>query len=226
MQNIDIYSVILIAFLGSFGHCLGMCGGIVLAYSSSKIQAKHSKFRQIISHLLYSFGRITSYTILGFIFGLLGLGVTFNNKANAILLIFLAFIMLLMGFSLLGKSTFLLSLEKNILAQSWYKKTFSLLLKSDKILSFYALGILNGFLPCGLVYFFAISAAASGSAYRGALLMFVFGLSTIPALFSLGFFLGLFKNSSLRVIFMKSSAVLVLLYSFYTFYRAFKYFLA
>ena len=65
METISILTIISIAFLGSFGHCVGMCGGIVIAYSSTKIKAEWSKQVQAIAHLLYSFGRITTYMILG-----------------------------------------------------------------------------------------------------------------------------------------------------------------
>lgn len=71
MESVSILTIISIAFLGSFGHCIGMCGGIVVAYSSTKVESGWSKTKQSISHILYSFGRITTYVILGFILDLL-----------------------------------------------------------------------------------------------------------------------------------------------------------
>ncbi|HFU75397.1 MAG TPA: sulfite exporter TauE/SafE family protein, partial [Arcobacter sp.] len=65
MDSVNLLSIIAIAFLGSFGHCVGMCGGIVIAYSSTKIDDSFSKVKQSISHILYSFGRVTTYTLLG-----------------------------------------------------------------------------------------------------------------------------------------------------------------
>ena len=56
METISIISIFTIAFLGSFGHCIGMCGGIVVAYSTMKINPNSSKFSQGVSHLLYSLG--------------------------------------------------------------------------------------------------------------------------------------------------------------------------
>ena len=70
METISIITIISIAFLGSFGHCVGMCGGIVIAYSSTKIKSHWTKQVQAFAHLLYSFGRITTYMILGALFGL------------------------------------------------------------------------------------------------------------------------------------------------------------
>ena len=54
METFDLLSIITIAFLGSFGHCVGMCGGIVIAYSSSKIDIGWSRFTQALAHLLSS----------------------------------------------------------------------------------------------------------------------------------------------------------------------------
>ncbi len=72
MEAVNIISIITIAFLGSFGHCIGMCGGIVVAYSSAKVDAGFSKQKQILSHLLYSFGRVSTYVSMGVLFGYLG----------------------------------------------------------------------------------------------------------------------------------------------------------
>lgn len=77
METFSLISIISIALLGSFGHCIGMCGGIVVAYSSTKIKSEYSKTIQSVAHLLYSFGRVTTYTILGAIFGFIGGVVTF-----------------------------------------------------------------------------------------------------------------------------------------------------
>ena len=79
METISIITIISIAFLGSFGHCVGMCGGIVIAYSSTKIKNEWTKKIQALTHLLYSFGRISTYMILGALFGLVGGVVTFDN---------------------------------------------------------------------------------------------------------------------------------------------------
>ena len=89
--------------------------------------------------------------------------------------------------------------------------------------SFYLLGMLNGLLPCGFVYAFAITAASTGSAFWGAVVMFIFGLSTIPALFFLGFFVGFFKQSNLRDIFIKIASILVIIFGIYIAYKGYEY---
>lgn len=78
------------------------------------------------------------------------------------------------------------------------------------------LGLLNGLLPCGLVYFFAITAASTGSPLWGALVMMIFGLSTLPALFSLGYFVGAFRQSSFRGVMMKLAGFAIMIYAILT----------
>lgn len=216
MDSVNILSIVTIAFLGSFGHCIGMCGGIVVAYSTTKISDEWSKTKQSYAHILYSAGRVTTYTILGAIFGFLGGVATFNNLTNGLMLIFAGVFMILAGLSLSGIIKFLTLLEHSFANNSWYAKLFRELLQTKSLLSFFMLGMLNGLLPCGLVYFFAITAASTASPLYGALVMFIFGISTIPALFSLGFFVGLYKNGKLRNLMMKLAAVAVVIFGIYT----------
>lgn len=225
MENISLLSIITIAILGSFGHCVGMCGGIVIAYSSTKVQSNWNKNKQTLSHILYSLGRVVTYTILGALFGFLGSVTTFNSTTNGLFLIFTGLIMLLVGLSLFGKLKFLTLIEHSVSKQVWYQKSFKKLIASNSLMSFYLLGMLNGLLPCGFVYFFAITAASTGSALYGALVMLVFGLSTIPALFSLGFFVGLFKQSEFRNLMIKLASIAVILYGIYIIYLGSKYFI-
>ena len=223
MDSINILSILLIAFLGSFGHCVGMCGGIVLAYSSTKIDASMSKPYQGMAHIIYALGRISTYTILGAIFGFLGSVVTFSNFTNGTLLIITGLLMVLVGLSLMGKLKFLTAIEHSISTTPLYQKSFRKLLNNKSFYSFYFLGMLNGLLPCGFVYVFAITAASTASIFWGAFVMFIFGLSTIPAMFSLGFFVGLFKQNELRNLFIKIASILVILFGIYTIYNGYNF---
>lgn len=225
MEAIDLFSIVTIAFLGSFGHCIGMCGGIVLAYSGTKVDGTWSKLKQSTSHMLYSLGRVATYGILGAMFGFIGGVATFSNSTNAALLIVAGIAMILAGLSLIGKIKFLTVIEHSVSKSSWYQTTFKNLLQSDSLFSFFILGMLNGLLPCGFVYFFAITAASTADPLYGALVMAIFGLSTIPALFSLGFFVGIFKKSSFRNIMIRAAAILVVFYGVYTVYNGYEYIL-
>ena len=182
-----------------------------------------SKTQQSFAHLIYSFGRITTYAVLGAIFGTIGGVATFSNTANGILWLIAGSAMLLTGLSLLGKIRFLTIIEHSFSKSVWYQTNFKSLLRSQTFFSFFLLGMLNGLLPCGFVYFFAITAASTASPFYGALVMIIFGLSTIPALFSLGFFVGLFKQSGLRNVMIKLAAISVILYGSYTIYNGYDY---
>ena len=188
MENISIISIISIALLGSLGHCVGMCGGIVLAYSSTKIKSSWSKKIQAFAHLLYSFGRITTYTIMGAFFGGLGSVIAFSRFSSGLVLIITGLLMFLVGLSLLGKIKFLTFLEHSCSKLPLYQNMFRILIQKHSLSSFYFLGVLNGLLPCGLVYVFAISASSTRSVVWGAFVMFIFGLCTIPACFFLRIF--------------------------------------
>lgn len=223
MDAIDIFSIMTIAFLGSFGHCVGMCGGIVIAYTSTKVGDSWSKPKQTASHLLYSVGRIVTYMTIGSIFGYFGQVVTMSKTASGILLLITGIMMILVGLSLMGQLKFLTIIEHSVSKSPWYQITFKKLIQTNSLVSFFLLGMLNGLLPCGFVYFFAITAISTGSALGGAIVMLIFGLSTIPALFSLGFFVGIFKQSGLRHVMIKLAAILVILYGISIVYYGYEY---
>jgi len=223
METVNILTIISIAFLGSFGHCIGMCGGIVLAYSTIKIDPRSSKVSQSFAHLLYSLGRVFTYSILGAMFGALGGVITFSNNANGALLIFAGVAMILAGLSLMGKIKFLTLIEHSFSSSSLYKNAFKKVLNSKSNLSFFVLGMLNGLLPCGFVYFFAITAASTASPLYGALVMAIFGLSTIPAMFGLGFLATLTSATSFRNMMMSLASIAVILYGAYTIYNGYDY---
>ena len=223
METVNIITIITIAFLGSFGHCIGMCGGIVVAYSTIKIEPKSSKVSQSVAHLLYSFGRVLTYSILGAMFGFLGGVATFSNNANGGLLIFAGIAMVLAGLSLMGKIKFLTLIEHSFSSSKLYKNAFKKVLNSKSNLSFFVLGMLNGLLPCGFVYFFAITAASTANPLYGALVMAIFGLSTIPAMFGLGFLTSLASATGFRNMMVSLSSIAVILYGTFTIYNGYDY---
>ncbi len=198
-----------------------MCGGIVIAYSASKVDSNINKFQQIIAHLAYSLGRVTTYVALGVVFGFMGSILAFNNTTNGILYLVAGVFMVLAGLSLIGKLKFLTVVEHSVSSQQWYKKSFSYLLRSKSITSFFLLGLLNGLLPCGFVYFFAITAASTASPFLGGVVMGVFGLATIPALFSLGYFVGFLKQQNFRDLMVKIASIAVIVYGVYTLFRGY-----
>ena len=139
-----------IGLFGSF-HCIGMCGPIALSLPIHQFQP----VQKIVSVLFYNFGRSISYAIFGMLFGLIGSTFTFF-KIQQFLSIFSGILLLLLFLNQrYGKVNFSIF----YLFTSKIKNQLGVYLKSEKsVLSYLFIGVLNGFLPCGLVYV-AIAAA-------------------------------------------------------------------
>lgn len=216
MHDFSIIAIAAAAFFGSLGHCIGMCGGFVLAYSSTKVGANFSHKDKLISHALYNIGRTISYTIIGGIVGFIGSVFSIDPNLRAALYLFAGLVMILVALWLFGFAWVSKILEYDFTKISFFKTAFQKLLKSSSKDSFLYLGILNGFFPCGLVYFFASSAAASGSIGGGALIMFIFGLSTIVPMFTLAYASTILQKNDFRKMASRISALLILGFAIYT----------
>ncbi len=214
-------SIITVAFLGSLGHCVGMCGGFVIAYTTAKVDPTKGRLWGASAHLAYNMGRVFSYMIIGALFGYLGSIMLISKTLHGSLYVLVGIFMILMGISLSGNIKFLTTLEFSLAKYPWFQKLFSKLLHSRSLGSFFLLGMLNGFLPCGLVYFFAASAAATGSPFWGAVVMLIFGLSTVPVMFGLGTVAGFLKSSSFRLLMIKLASIIIALYGAYLFYKGY-----
>ncbi|MEF3191187.1 MAG: sulfite exporter TauE/SafE family protein [Campylobacterales bacterium] len=224
MQIIDLTTLITIAFLGSLGHCIGMCGGFVVAYSAAKIDPILSKSEQIVRHLIYNAGRVSAYAMLGVIFGAVGSIFLVTPEFHGALLLTAGILMILTALALVGASKLLLSVEHSLTSLPLFKRLFSLLIKSRSIPSFFGLGILNGFFPCGFVYFFAAKAAATASPLEGALVMTIFGLATVPTLAILGLSVSFLRGLAFRQAMNRLAAGAIFLYGLYTIYGGLAYF--
>lgn len=198
-----------------------MCGGFVVAYSSAKIDPSFNKIAQYLAHLVYNLGRITSYALIGAFFGLIGSIFVMTKVVMGSFYVFIGLMMILMGLSLFGKVRFLTSIESSIATSSFVKSAFSKLIRSKSLGSFYLLGALNGFLPCGLVYFFAATAASTGSPFWGAIVMVVFGLSTLPAMIGFGVIIGFLKGSFFREIMIKLASAVIVGFGIYMIYKGY-----
>lgn len=216
MKPVDLLPIVTIALVGGFGHCIGMCGGIVLGYTGKKMEAGWGRGRQTVGHLLYSLGRTQTYTLLGVLFGYLGGVTTFNNVTNGVLMLVAGTAMMITGLSLVGGFPFLSALAAPVSRSRWYGGAFGALVGDESLFSLYFLGMLNGLLPCGFVYFFAVTAAATGSPLWGGVVMLVFGLSTLPGMFSLGFFVGLFQQAGVRRWMIRIAAAGAVAYGIFT----------
>jgi uncharacterized protein len=166
-----------IGALGSF-HCIGMCGPIALTLPVHG----QTGWYKTGSILLYNTGRAVSYAMMGFVFGFLGSGFGIFGLQQFLSVFAGSIILLLLIFNRLSPVQNALFSKVN---QS-VKVKLGKYLQGDKTLfSYFSIGLLNGYLPCGLVYVAIASSLALGNPAEGALLMFAFGLGTLPVMASL-----------------------------------------
>lgn len=179
--------------ISSFGHCLGMCGGIVAIYSARRTAlagangARVTWANRIGMLLPVHLGRITTYTILGAMLGLAGALLDQVGGLvgwQGVLSLIVGGVMIAIGLSLAGVlppiEVALAKITGSPMAQM--KGRFG----STDVWSNVALGLLWGLLPCGLVFAMLVNAASTQSLAGGALTMLVFGLGTIPTLLGFG----------------------------------------
>jgi sulfite exporter TauE/SafE len=166
-----------IGFLGSF-HCVGMCGPIALSLPI----LHENKGRRLLLIALYNLGRASTYALLGLLFGTIGnrFFLTGYQQFFSIAMGILVLTILAAGKVVNAEKYFFAGLHHKV--QQLLKR---FLFGKKNASHFYLIGIVNGLLPCGFVYLAIASAAAIGSATGGAMLMFAFGLGTMPLMFSI-----------------------------------------
>lgn len=189
MPETGYLAVFLIGLLGGT-HCVGMCGGIVSALT---VQLPGQKRREWPLHLAYNIGRIISYTAAGAAMGAIGtVGMLFNDLLPIQLGLYVAANLMLvaLGLYLTGFTRALAPVER--LGQRLWSHIQPLtrrFLPARSVAQALPLGMLWGFLPCGLVYSVLATALVTGAAERGAGLMLAFGLGTLPNLMLAGLLL-------------------------------------
>ncbi|MCI9844912.1 sulfite exporter TauE/SafE family protein [Flavobacterium pectinovorum] len=169
-----LYSAFILGLISSL-HCVGMCGPIAMMLPIDH-QNEAKKVMQIIT---YHLGRLAAYATIGLIFGLLGRGF-FLAGLQQKMSIFIGLAMIiavLIPERIFSKYNFSKPVYKVI---SSLKSTLGSQFKKKSYKSLFTIGLLNGFLPCGMVYVALFGAIAMQSASFGILYMLLFGLGTIP----------------------------------------------
>ena len=186
MIELSLLAALLAGLLGGV-HCVGMCGGIVAAFSF-RADGSAPPFRL---HLAYNLGRIASYAIFGALAGALGASLKLTGfvPVQTLLYLLAQAVMILLGLYLAGFNQWVLVFERAGGAL-WrrVRPMFQKLLPMRTVPQGLLAGMIWGWLPCGLVYSVLVSALAAGSAPSGAALMLVFGLGTLPNLLGMGLF--------------------------------------
>jgi uncharacterized protein len=193
-----LVAALILGMAGSL-HCVGMCGPIALALPVYKMPF----LKKLLSLLTYHSGRIFTYAILGLIFSLLGAGLIIAGYQKllsvtlGIVLVLLAVLSILpSGKVAVGRYAYFLKIQ------------FRKVLGKRSLLAFFSTGILNGLLPCGMVYVALAGATVSSTVPNGVLFMTLFGLGTIPAM--AGITMISTVSSRLRMAFRKASPVITI----------------
>lgn len=181
----------MLGFVGSF-HCIGMCGPIALTLPVQHLGGS----KKMAGILLYNAGRITAYAILGLIFGWLGKQLYLGGLQQWLSIITGSLLLLVVMLKYLG----IRWTKGGHLPNAFTTKIKSMLgrlLQQQRFRTLYAIGFLNGLLPCGLVYLGVAGAVATGDVIKGMLFMAAFGAGTLPAMAGVTWFSHLI-NLSLR----------------------------
>ena len=191
----------IIGLIASISSCLAIVGGLILSLSAKVAQDDNGSTKK--PFILFHFGRLLGFALLGGILGLIGKAIGINFTFSAILGLIASVVMILLGINLLGfvkKKTF--TLPSNIF--SFFRKvehaTWTPIL----------VGIGTFFLPCGFTQSMQVSALSSGSFISGFLIMLAFALGTLPVLGLLSFGSMSFAHSKHAPLFFKSAGVVVL----------------
>jgi len=180
------YFLIFLAGLAGSVHCMAMCGGFACALGSDP-RGHAATLRR---HLIYNFGRLSTYCFLGAVVGSLGVllvghggEATAASLAQRLLAAVSGLLMVFIGLRFFGFSRRSSGVDSG---DNFLVSALRTLLKAPGAAAPLAFGVLNGFLPCPLVYAFAAQAAGSGGTVPGLVTMAAFGLGTFPAMLMMG----------------------------------------
>jgi sulfite exporter TauE/SafE len=200
----EILAAFLVGLVGSL-HCIGMCGPIAIALPVPD----SSNLSFFTGRILYNLGRVVTYSFLGAILGLLGGRIALAGAQQVVSIILGVVIIIAVLLPQKYKNYFAQHPVTQKLAQP-LKENIGVLFRKGTFSAMFLIGILNGFLPCGLVYVALAGAIASGNAISGAAVMILFGLGTVPAMFAATIF-GKFINVGIRTKIRKAVPILAII---------------
>ena len=210
-------AAIIVGLLGS-SHCLGMCGGIVAALNMGVAGNLAAEPRSLLIYQLgYNGGRITSYVLVGLLAGSLGAGLAQLGVSPVAGKLVAAAFMVALGLYLANWWRGLALLEK--LGSSLWRHIQPLgkcLYPIRTPLQAYLLGLLWGWLPCGLVYAVVAWSLTTGDAYQGAMLMLGFGLGTLPAMLIAGNVFNYFKSWAQSPLVTTTAGIMIIAFGLYS----------
>jgi uncharacterized protein len=182
----EALSGLALGFLGSL-HCIGMCGPIALALPS---QSK-SKLSFYSGRILYNLGRVMTYSIMGLVIGLIGQKINLAGYQQIVSIVLGVVILVIVLLPSRIKNYFIQLKPVQVVTKT-LQSSIGVLFSKGSQSSLFGIGVLNGFLPCGFVYVALAGAVALGNVEKSILFMALFGIGTIPAMFSASIVTNLF----------------------------------
>ena len=169
-----LLSALVLGLMGSF-HCAGMCGPIAIALPPQG----NTILQKIFGGSLYNLGRTITYGIMGALFGMLGQGIHLLGFQQKVSVVMGALMIISVLFPALFRNQY--NLDRSLFSfVGKLKKAIGKLFAVRSFQSLFFIGLLNGLLPCGLVYIAIAGAIGTGNTAEGAVYMILFGLGTIP----------------------------------------------
>lgn len=197
-------TALILGLLGSL-HCVGMCGPIAFLLPVDRSNTSRKTLQIAVYHL----GRILSYSILGLLFGLLGKSLyLFGWQQQLSIAVGVVMILIVLIPNRALNSYRISRPIYNVISR--LKSSMGAALKKKTTDTFFTIGFLNGFLPCGLVYMAVFGAMAAGNAMEGSLYMAVFGLGTLP-LMTTAIYFGNFLTHKIKRRITKAVPVIIVL---------------
>lgn len=214
-----LLSAFLAGLLGS-AHCIAMCGGIVGALTMTLPNSVHQSYLRLTPYLLsYNIGRIGSYTLAGILMGFLGEQFAQSlpmDNPRVVAMWVSGLFMIALGLYIGAWWQVLTRIEK--MGGYLWRKIEPLgrrLLPVKHPLQALGLGLVWGWLPCGLVYSILTLSLASSNAWTGGLLMFSFGLGTLPMLLAMGATAQWLTRFSQQIIVRRTAGIMVILFGLF-----------
>ncbi|QCX53231.1 sulfite exporter TauE/SafE family protein [Elizabethkingia sp. JS20170427COW] len=178
MELTLVLSALGLGFASGF-HCIGMCGPIALSMGLTRKQQTN----YYLQNITYQLGRIITYSILGAILGIVGQGFQMVGLQR-VLTIAVGVLLIVMALFSFGGKDFASKIPFIGKALIKVKVNLGQLLQKSDYKSRFTTGVLNGLLPCGMVYMALTASLASGGIWQSALFMALFGLGTFPFMFA------------------------------------------
>ena len=214
MKSAPLFAMLLSGLAGGFGHCISMCGPLVGSLSVGETR------KGVLHHLLYNLGRVTTYTILGGVAGISGsflLLAASIESLQRIIMILAGLSIIIMGLSTTEWLPIPLRGNRCSPVASAIQKVMAFFKAPRSIGTWYPMGIVIGFLPCGLTYTALLAAIRASmeaentfaGMMQGALMMMLFGIGTAPALILVGKVVNTISNRTRKRFYLVASIIMI-----------------